>query len=206
MPSAALTSWRNDRLVRLGLVEAHCSTLMPPAHVFSPGGVAPPPLPAPVPAISPIARESLQGLVMLLSGHFQGFCRDLYTECAQICAATVPPGLFDTVLAQFAAELKLDSMNPTVETIRRDFERFGFAFDFAGTDPANPPRITHLGHLNYWRNAIAHQKATSPSRHAPTPLTLANVQLWKAACDGLAGSLDGILVVKLLPILGVAPW
>jgi len=204
MPSAALTTWRSDRLVRLGRVEASCQTLMPPAYIFPTSGTtSPPPLPV---LISPLAEESLQGLVMLLSGHFQGFCRDLYTECAQICAATVPLGLSDMVLAQFAAELKLDSMNPTVETIRKDFERFGFAFDLAGADPTNPSRITHLGHLNHWRNAIAHQRATSPSRHAPTPLTLANVQLWKAACDGLAGSLDGILAGKVLLILGIAPW
>ena len=39
-----------------------------------------------------------------------------------------------------------------------DFERFAFTLDF-DVDPANGPRVTHLGHLKEWRNAIAHQKA-----------------------------------------------
>jgi hypothetical protein len=127
----------------------------------------------------PLAQESLQGYVMLVSGHFQGFCRDLYTECSQSCAAAVPPTLRATVQAQFAAELKLNSGNPTVENIRKDFERFGFLLDLAAANPANPVRITHLAHLNYWRNAVAHQKATPPPPGVPTILLLGDIQVWR---------------------------
>ena len=140
---------------------------------------------------------------MLLSGHFQGFCRDLYTECSQICAAAVPPGLQTTVQAQFAAELKLNFGNPTVENIRRDFERFGFLLNLAGIHRVG---VTHLGHLNYWRNATAHQRATPPPAGVPATLTLADVQAWRASCDGLATSLDAIMSDELLRILGTAPW
>jgi hypothetical protein len=143
---------------------------------------------------------------MLVSGHFQGFCRDLYTECAQLCTATVPASLRATVQAQFAAELKLSTANPTVENLRKDFERFGFVLDLAAADPTNAVRITQLGHLNYWRNAVAHQKATPPPPGVPPALLLADVQAWRGACDGLARSLDAIMYQELSRILGAAPW
>lgn len=191
MPSAALIRWQNDRMPRLGLMDAHCA------------GLFAPPFAAPVP---PLAQESLQGYVVLVSGHFQGFCRDLYAECAQICVAAAPAGLRTTMQAQFAARLALDTGNPTITNIRADFERFNFLLDLDGADPGNPQRVTHLGHLNYWRNHVAHQKSTPPPPGVPAVLTLADIQAWRASCDGLAISLDDIMTQELTRILGVAPW
>jgi hypothetical protein len=181
-----LQQWRNDRRPRLASIDAHCvaaAALVPPNAL--------------------LAEESLRAYVLLLSGHFQGFCRDLYTECMLVFAAHVSPAHKATVQVQFTAELKLNSNNPTVETLRKDFERFGFALDFT-LDPANGLRVTHLGQLNKWRNAVAHQKATAPT--GVPPLTLAAVQTWLAPCDGLATWLDGILYNEMRYILGVAPW
>jgi hypothetical protein len=175
---------------RLGHTDAHCATLL----------ALPPPPP-------PLALEALQGYVMLVSGHFQGFCRDLYTECSQICAAVVPAGLLAAVQKQFATEVKLNTGNPTVENIRKDFERFEFPLDLAAADPLNPVRVTHLVQLNYWRNVVAHQKTTPPPPPGvPAVLTLADVQTWRASCDGLAKSLDGIMHREMHRILGVPPW
>ena len=184
MPSAALANWQADRMIRLGHTEAHCVALLAPAG--GPTDAAGGPLISPAVA-SPIAQESLQGYVMLLSGHFQGFCRDLYTECTQIIATAVPPGLELTVQAQCAAELKLNTGNPTAENIRKDFERFGFLL---GLDGGHPIRVTHLGHLNYWRNASAHQKATPPPRrgtrhaHLAGYPGLASVMRWTGGLFG----------------------
>lgn len=186
MPSASLQTWQNDRMPRLAEVDAHCAAsaaLAPPNAL--------------------LAEESLRGYVMLLSGHFQGFCRDLYTECVQVIASQAPPALQATVQAQFSAELKINTNNPTVETIRKDFERFAFTLDF-DTDPANAPRLTDLGHLNKWRNAVAHQKVSTPA--GIPALTLAGVQGWKVSCDGLAIWLDGTMYNELQRILGAAPW
>ena len=105
-----------------------------------------------------------------------------------------------------SSELRLNTGNPTVENIRKDFERFGFLLDLAGADPANSVRITHLGHLNYWRNSVAHQKATPPPAGVPAVLTLADLQVWRGSCDGLATSLDVIMGNELLRMLGAAPW
>jgi hypothetical protein len=150
-----------------------------------------------------LAEESLAGYVLLLSGHFQGFCRDLYTECCQVVTAGIPTALQATVQLQFSAELKLNSNNPTIETIRKDFERFAVILDFQN-DPLNAPRVTHLGHLNKWRNNVAHKKATSPV--GIPALTLAAVHDWSRSCDGLATWLDAIMYRELQQILGVTPW
>lgn len=102
MPSAALSHWQNDRMTRLGLMETHRASLAAAGGASGSSGS------------SLLAQESLQAYVMLLSGHFQGFCRDLYTECSQICVAAVSPAsLQPTVQAQFATELKLNTGNPT---------------------------------------------------------------------------------------------
>ncbi len=186
MPSASLLRWQNDRRSRLAEVDAHCAAA---------AALAPPrPL---------LAEESLRAYAMLLSGHFQGFCRDLYVECVQIFATHVPAHLQGAVQMQFSAGLKINSSNPTVETIRKDFERFAFILDFRA-DPANGPRVTQLGEMNKWRNAIAHQTATAPP--GVPPLTLAGVRAWRGSCDGLAVWLDGIIYNELGGIFGVAPW
>jgi hypothetical protein len=189
MPSVALTQWTNDRMARLAQVDAQCAAV----------AVLVPPNPT-------LLDESLRGYTMLLSAHFQGFCRALYTECAQLVAAAVPAALLATAQAQFSAKLSLNTSNPTIETIRSDFERFGFTLDLATADPANPLRVTHLGHLNYWRNTAAHHKTTPPPPGVPTALTLADVRNWRASCDGLAASLDAIMHNELTGMLGVAPW
>jgi hypothetical protein len=189
MPSLALTQWTNDRMVRLAQVHAHCAAVLALA----------PPNPT-------LLDESLRGYVMLLSAHFQGFCRALYTESAQVVAAAVPANLLATIQAQLSAKLSLNKMNPTVATLRDDFERFGFTLDLPAADPANPLRITHLGHLIYWRNTAAHHLTAPAPTGVPAVLTLPDVLSWRTSCDGLAQSLDGIMYNELLRILGVAPW
>jgi hypothetical protein len=184
--SVFLQRWQNDRKPRLAEVNAHCAAA---------AALAPP--------NALLAEESLRGYVMLLSGHFQGFCRDLYTEGAQIFAANVPAALQTAIQSQFSTALRLNSSNPTVETIRKDFERFGFTLDF-DADVANGPRVTNLGQLHKWRNAVAHQTASAPA--GIPPLTLSGVQSWLISCDGLATWLDGIMYNEMHRFIGVAPW
>jgi hypothetical protein len=201
MPSAALIRWQSDRMPRLALTDAHCAGLLaalaasPTVRSASAAAVVP-----------TLAEESLQGYVLLLSGHFQGFCRDLYTECSQLFAATLPLAMQATIQAQFAAGLALTVGNPTIGNVRKDFERFGFILDLTAGVRGNVQRITQLGHLNFWRNHVAHQKATSPPTGVPAVLTLPDVQKWRTACDELAISLDDIMKQELTRILGSVPW
>ena len=175
-----------DRTPRLVEIHAHCTAAL-----------------AAAPANPLLADESLRGYVLLISGHFQGFCRDLYTECVQVTATKLAPELQATVEMQFSAELKLNSHNPTVETIRKDFERFAVYLDFSA-DPANGPRITDLGQLNKWRNTIAHQNPRPPI--GSLPLVLAAVQQWQTSCDGLATWLDDKMYQEMFRINKSAPW
>src|SRR3954447_11108367 len=109
MPSTALTQWQNDRRIRLQDVEAHCAAVI-----------------AQVPPNATFLDETLRGYVLHLSAHFQGFCRDLYTECSQLWIAAIPANFRATAQAQFFAHLALEKGNPSHENIMRDFRRFGF--------------------------------------------------------------------------------
>lgn len=152
-----------------------------------------------------LAEENLRSYVMLLSAHFQGFCRDLYSECAQIVTASVASAMQYLIQSQCHAGCELDRANPHFETIRKDFERFGLQLNVElAANPANAARIAGIRHLNSWRNYAAHHKASMPT--AGGPFTLATVQGWRNSCDALATELDGIMYNRLQTALGSAPW
>src|SRR5437868_3449908 len=98
MPSASLLQWQNDRMPRLDEVDAQCAASLSLA----------PPQPN-------LAEENLRGYVLLLSAHFQGFCRDLYTECAQIIGSKVRRSLRSLIQAQFTTHRKRDHGNPNLQ-------------------------------------------------------------------------------------------
>jgi hypothetical protein len=185
MPSASLLHWLNDRMHRLQQIDLQCSASLaavaPNAHLID---------------------ENLRGYVVLLSAHFQGFCRDLCTEAAQVIASKVRPSLRLLIYVHFTAHRKLDQGNPTYDHLKADFKRFGFTLDLM-VDPANAPRLPHLAALNKWRNVAAHQGTSTP---AGIPLDLPAVQTWRNSCDGLATSLDGIVYNQLRTMLKGAPW
>lgn len=185
MPSASINSWRNDRIPRLAEIDAQCassaSAIPPSPHLID---------------------ENFRGFILLLSAHFQGFCRDLYTECSMIISAEVRVDLRALVQEQFTANRRIDQGNPNIENLKKDFNRFGFKLEMANHDPANHARLAHLRALNEWRNIAAHQGAVPP---AGLP-TLATIQSWRNSCDGLAASLDDILYNQLQGLLHRRPW
>ncbi|MBO0698134.1 MAG: hypothetical protein J2P46_07055 [Zavarzinella sp.] len=188
MPSNAQLSWRNDRLVRLNQVEAQCAAVLALA----------PPNPA-------LADENLRGYVMLLSAHFQGFCRDLHTECVQIVTAAISPAMQIMFQRQCATGRELDGANPRYETLRKDFDRFDIDLTAElAANPANSPRVTDLGHLNAWRNYAAHHRVTPPAHGGP--FLLATARGWQNSCDGLAAELDRIMYNRLMGLTGAPPW
>jgi hypothetical protein len=184
MPSASLRQWQTNRMPRLQEVERQCAASLA--------------APAPNPHL---IDENLRGYVLLLSAHFQGFCRDLYTEGAQVIVARVRVSLRFLTLSQFTAHRKLDHGNPNVENLRADFGRFGLALNLAA-DPANVPRLADLAALNRWRNVAAHQGTIPPG----IPLNLPALQGWRNSCDGLATALDQIMYNELRKILRRTPW
>lgn len=185
MPSASLLHWQSDRLPRLQQIELQCAASL-----------------AATPANPLLIDENLRGYVVLLSAHFQGYCRDLYTESATAITARVRATLRLLIQEQFAAHRKLDRGNPNYQHLKDDFSRFDFTLNLAA-DPANVQRLVHLSELNRWRNVAAHQGRVLP---AGIPLNLPSLQAWRASCDGLAGSLDGIMYNQLRRLLRRAPW
>src|SRR5581483_9401438 len=187
MPSAALVHWRNDRVSRLTAVESQCAAV---------GGAA-------IPSAQ-LVDENLRGYVVLLSAHFQGFCRDLYTEAALRVAAAVPPSLRVAIQAQCESELRLGSRNPTLDSLTADFDRFGFNLRTALAGVPVPPAVlSNLAVLNRWRNYVAHHDVVTPPGG---PLSRPLVRSWQASCDTLATAIDRIMYNHLRAILGVSPW
>ncbi len=185
VPSVSLLQWQNDRMPRLQQFDLQCAASL----VAAPPNVH-------------LIEENLRGYVVLLSAHFQGFCRDLYTEAAQVIASKVRPSLGALIQDQFTAHRKLERGNPNLQHLKEDFNRFGFSLDLAA-DPANVPRLIRLSELNKWRNVAAHQGTTPP---AGIPLNLPSLQAWRDSCDGLANALDDIMYNRLRRILRRAPW
>jgi hypothetical protein len=152
MPSQALTRWQTARAGRLGALDAEC---------VAAAGRRPP---------DPVVEDVLvRGFVLLLGAEFQGFCRDLYAECGLAVVNAVPVALQVVVQVQCQAKSELTTGNAKFESIRSDFERFDLTLTPAlrGHDPATDAHLTALGHLNAWRNYVAHDKPTPPAHGGP---------------------------------------
>src|SRR5438128_936212 len=139
MPSASLLNWQNVRLPNLAHFDAQCVACL-----------------ALVPPNPALLDENYRAYVLLLSARYQGFCRDLYTECAQIVVSKTRVTLQPLIQGQFTSNLKLDRGNPDVRNLKLDFERFDFKLRLDLANPANPALITLLDQMNKWRNAAAH--------------------------------------------------
>lgn len=193
MPSLALQDWTARRAATLDEIEhAHRSV----------GGTGP--------GRRYLTQQINQAYAVLLSSQFQGFCRDLHTECVD---HLVKPTASRVLLATYRENLlfgrRLDLGNPSPGNIGADFNRFKLSFwAVVGTDhPRNPQRRIALETLNRWRNAIAHNAfAPDMCRGDRLSLHLAEVQDWRRACDGLARSFDKVMSAHLLVATGVAPW
>lgn len=194
MPSQAFLKWQNTGLPNLIEVENQC---------VATNAVVP--LPS-------LADENMRAHVMLLSAHFQGFCRDLHTECVQLLAAAVTPATMQFAVQRLGvASRNLDRSNPTFGSLQGDFERFGFNLNaelgIDTTPPANPVNKAHVKQIHYmneWRNYAAHRNVSAPT--IGLPFTVATVVGWRNSCNALATALDGIMYNQLHGLTGAYPW
>ena len=182
MPSNSLLRWQADRLPRLSALEAQVASAPPSA----------------------LAEENLRGYVALLCAHFQGFCRDLYTEGALRVTGDVPQHLKLFVQRQTMSELKLSTGNPNLQSLTHDYNRLvGDVRTLLDADPANALRLNHLAELNKWRNYVVHHGVVAPPG---PPLALPLVQVWQSSCDGLATDFDRIVYDVLSAMLSAPAW
>jgi hypothetical protein len=192
MPSRFLQSWRTTRAAALDEVEN--------AHRMV-GGVGP--------GRRYATQQINHAYAMLLSSQFQGFCRDLHSECIDLLVRAITPAIVQPyIYTEFMLGRKLDKGNPNPGNIGADFERLGFRFWPAvdADDARNPNRKSALEEMNKWRNAIAHQDFDPAILAGRTTLHLHEVKAWRRACDGLAQSFDNVLRAHLQLVCGGWPW
>ncbi len=149
MPSDALIAWQTVRVPRLNNIEADCLHL---AALY--------------PADPDRVQEYVRSYAVLLSSEFQGFCRQLHSECADRLVDSIGPGGLRSLLrSQCVYGRKLDTGNPNPSNLGADFSRL--VFDFwslvLALDTAHAARRHRLAMLNAWRNAVARRASAYQS-------------------------------------------
>jgi hypothetical protein len=145
---------------------------------------------------------------VLLASQFQGFCRDLHSECVACLVRAVAPALVQSVLrAEFLFNRSLDRGNANPSTIGSDFNRLGVEFwrQVYADRPHNERRKGLLEQLNQWRNAIAHHDFDPATLGGTTRLHLHQLRAWRRACNRLARSFDDVMQAYLTGITGFPP-
>lgn len=144
----------------------------------------------------------------LLSAHFQGFCRDLHSECVDAVIPTLPALSQGFLRDQLVWNRGLDRGNPHPGVIGSDFNRLGLSFWTVvhALDTCNTRRREQLQELIDWRNAISHQDFDPVAPTGVATLHLATVRGWRSAVNGLARSFDLAMYNYLGPLIGRAPW
>jgi hypothetical protein len=144
----------------------------------------------------------------LLSSHFQGFCRDLHSECADRLVAIVPVQLQDLLSAEFTWNRSIDRGNPHPGAVGSDFHRLGVDIwaDVYVLDARNERRRETLQELIDWRNAIVHQDFDPVAPGGIPALHLARVRAWRSAVNALARFFDQAVYNYLQGVVGAAPW
>ena len=110
MLSVALLTWQTARTVSLDEIES--------AH-RSVGGSGP--------GRRTATQQINQAYAVLLSSHFQGFCRDLHTtEWYDYLAGRISPTILQVAFqVEWRLNRKLDRGNPNPRNIGADFNRLG---------------------------------------------------------------------------------
>lgn len=189
MASQSLQRWQGMRAAILTAIDATCAVA---------AGRQPP---------DPVLEFTLvRSYTVLLAAQFQGYCRDLYSECVTAVVRAVPTAMQTLVREQCGTACQLTGANARYESLRTDFERFDLSLmdELKVHDPAAATRVTPLNHLNQWRNYVAHSNPLPPAHGGP--LTLATVRQWRTNCERLADGMDAVMYDHLTDRLGSAPW
>jgi hypothetical protein len=144
----------------------------------------------------------------LLSSQFQGFCRDLHSECIDHIVAIVPAQLQGFIRVEFVWNRSLGRGNPHPGAIGSDFNRLGVDFwtTVYALDARTERRREVLQELIDWRNAIAHQDFDPVAPDGVPTLHLGRVRGWRSAVNALARYFDQTMYNYLRVLLGADPW
>lgn len=186
MPSQALGIWQNQRFRELDEIQY--------AHYSVGGGGR---------GRRFATQQVNNSYLMLLSAQFQGFCRDLHSECVDHLLIQITPLRLQQALREACtASLVLDKGNPNEYNIKKDFSRLSFDL----TPVFKSGRSKRLTMLNCWRNAIAHQDFDQTKLNGQTKLRLAQVRVFRSLCNRLAKMMDKCAQPHIHAITGQHPW
>ncbi|TMQ25168.1 MAG: hypothetical protein E6J90_06465 [Deltaproteobacteria bacterium] len=154
-----------------------------------------------------------QSYLVLLSSHFQQFCRSLHSEAADHLTRNVDPTLRSILQLALTVGRKLDQGNPSPGNLGADFGRLGMRFwdDVTSFRKRNVTRKAKLARMTPWRNAIAHQDFTSAT-HAQelggrTEIKLHEVRAFRGTCSHLARDFDAVVLAYIRAVAGpLAGW
>lgn len=147
---------------------------------------------------------------VLLASQFQGFCRDMHSECVDHIIAVIAPSplLRNLLQTELTRGRQLDRGNATSATLGADFGRFTMqlwadlkVFEFNSTAWKKD-----LDLLNDWRNAIVHQDFTSSRLGGIMSLHLSKVRQWRRSCGRIARAMDEVIRRHLHGLTGISPW
>lgn len=206
MSSLALDTWQETRSLELDELElAHDAVgRAEPGRLYA-------------------ARQLNYAYAVAIASHFQGFCRDLHSECADVIADAIHAvGITDSMDSYAVADIasvaltrnrRLDRGNASPGSIGVDFKSFDIdIWDMARrVDERTPGRSRRLDQLNIWRNAIAHQDFGFTQHQlealgGATTLPLSEVRTFRSCCDRLATTFDKVLARHIESIVGRKPW
>ena len=193
MPSQSLLRWQTERMAALDQIEA--------AHAAVGGGGS---------GRRYATQQINQAYAMMVSSQFQGFCRDLHSEAADLVSAqgAVHDPRRVILRVRLTEGRQLDSRNPNPGSIGSDFNRFGIKFWDAVIvrHPRNSILQKRLEALNVWRNAIVHQDFTAPELGGRSTLQILEVRQWRSACGSLASEFDRVMADYLATMFGIQHW
>jgi hypothetical protein len=151
-----------------------------------------------------------RAFAMLLASQFQGFCRDLHSECVDhVLGVLAPPAPLRNLLrAEFTRSRQLDRGNAQSASLGADFSRLGIELwdELRAYDPASNGWRNDLDLLNDWRNAIAHQDFASLRLRGVVTIQVGAVRRWRTSCGRLALAVDNVMWSYLQTLTGVSPW
>jgi hypothetical protein len=193
MPSISLLQWRVERAAALDeIAHAHATV----------GGTER--------GRRYTTQQINRAYAMLLASQFQGFCRDLHSECVDHFLAVIapPPALSNLVRAEFTRARQLDRGNPQPSSLGADYGRLGIDFwsELEIFDPDSLVWKDDLSLLIEWRNAIAHQDFTSLKLGGIINLRLNQIRQWRTSCIRLAQAMDEVMRQHLQALTGALPW
>ncbi|MBA4062715.1 MAG: hypothetical protein C0501_03235 [Isosphaera sp.] len=191
MPSNSYTRWRTECRANLDRVEA--------AHAAVHGTGR---------GRREATRQINHGYTVLLAAEFQGYCRDLHAEAAEVFAADLPVAQRDIVAAALVLNRQLGRGNANPSTLGSDFGRLGLKWwsEVDRVETEGPALRRSLDDLNAWRNAIAHSDFDPDDLGGTIRLMLARVRGWRRTCDRLARAFDVVLADHLERLTGRRPW